>query len=71
MQWRCHSTSTGQCTIDGLIAWLGAEDANEAVVADDFKSVPLRVVRPDEGRPYVCACADDGPVDALLALPRF
>jgi hypothetical protein len=71
VQWRCHSTSTGQCTIEGLIAWLGAEEANEAVIADDVQSVALRVVRPHEGRAYVCACADHDSADALLALPRF
>jgi Protein of unknown function (DUF3892) len=71
VQWRTHATSSGQCTLEGLIAWLSANDTNEAVVADDFQSVAVRVVRPDGGRPYVCASADDGGADALLALPRF
>jgi hypothetical protein len=71
VQWRWDSTSSGQCAIEGLIAWLGASDANEAVVGEDPESLPVRIVRPKEGRAYVCACADDGHGDALLALPRF
>jgi hypothetical protein len=71
VQWRSHSTSSGQCTLEGLIAWLSADDSNEAVAVDDFQSVPVRVVRPAGGRPYVCACTDGACTDTLLALPRF
>ena len=71
MQWRCQSTSSGQCTLDGLIAWLSADEANEAVVADDFESIPVCVVRPAGGRPYVCAWAQSRCADTLLALPTF
>jgi hypothetical protein len=71
VQWRSSSTSSGQCTLEGLIAWLGADESNQAVVADDFQSVPVRVVRPDDGPLYLCAWADDACTDALLALPRF
>jgi hypothetical protein len=71
VQWRCGSASSGQCTLEGLIAWLGADEANEAVVADRFRLAPVRVVRPAERPPYLCACSEDAWADALLALPRF
>jgi hypothetical protein len=71
VQWRCGSASTGQCTVEGLIAWLGASEANEAVVADGFRSIPVRVVRSTERPPYLCACSEEVWTDALLALPRF
>jgi hypothetical protein len=71
VQWRCGSASSGQCTLEGLIAWLGAEEANEAVVADGFRSIPVRVVEPVACRPYLCACSEGSWADALLALPRF
>jgi hypothetical protein len=71
VQWRWNSTSSGQCAIEGLIAWLGASDANQAVVGEDPESLPVRIVRSEDGRPYVCAWTDDGRGDALLALPRF
>lgn len=69
--WHSHSTSSGQCSVDGLIAWLSADDVNQAVVVEDLRPLALRVVRPQRGRPYVCAWSDDSATDALLALPRF
>lgn len=71
VRWRSHSTSSGQCTLAGLIAWLSADESNAAVVAGDLQSVPVRVVGPTKGQPYVCAWTEDGCSDALLALPRF
>jgi hypothetical protein len=69
--WRCNSSSSGQCTLEGLIDWLTADQANEAVVAGDFRSVPVRVVRPAGAPPYVCAWSDGAWTDALLTLPGF
>jgi hypothetical protein len=71
VQWRSNSTSSGQCTLQGLIAWLSADDANEAVVASGSGSGPVLVVRPTEQPPYLRACADGAWTDALLALPGF
>jgi hypothetical protein len=71
VQWRTRSTSSGQCTLQGLIAWLSADGVNQAFVADRLQSLPVRVVRPVGKPPYICATAEDGSTDALLALPRF
>ena len=71
MRWRSRSTSFGQCTREGIVAWLSADAANEATVADGAQLAAVRVVRCGAPAPYVRAQLDGLWTDALLALPRF
>jgi hypothetical protein len=71
VHWRCNTASSGRCTLEGLVAWLSASPANEAVVGEGSRAVPVRVVRPAEAPPYLRACSDGVWTDDLLALPRL
>jgi hypothetical protein len=69
LQWRSAATYAG--LIPALISWLGANDANQAVVADGSERVPVLVVRPSDQPPYIQARADGVWTDNLLTLPTF
>ncbi len=70
VRWRSNFTF-GQCTREGVIAWLSAAPANQAIVTDGSQAVPVLVVRPDGQEPHLRARLDGAWTDALLALPRF
>jgi hypothetical protein len=71
VRWRSASTSAGQSTREAIVDWLSVSSANQAVVADGSKCVPVLVVRPVNQAPYVRTYADGVWTDNLLALPTF
>jgi hypothetical protein len=71
VQWRSAATYAGLIPVPALISWLGANDANQAVVADGSGRVPVLVVRPSDQPPYIQARADGVWTDNLLTLPTF
>jgi hypothetical protein len=70
VRWRCKSTSSGQCTVEGLVAWLRADDANRAVLAESSHLVAVLVVD-GVGGPCLRARDQGSWTDDLLFLPRF
>jgi hypothetical protein len=70
LQWNSVSTA-GQSSRAALIEWLRASSANQAVVADASKHVPLFVVELFNSTPFLRTHADGAWTDHLLRLPRF
>jgi hypothetical protein len=70
LQWNGTSTA-GQISREALVQWLHASGANQAVVADETKHVPVLVVELHNATPYPRTHADGAWTDHLLGLPRF
>ncbi len=69
--WRSASTPAGHGAREAIVAWLDADSANEAVVADGATYVRVAVVRPEYGAPYLRTKVNGKWTDSLLALPTF
>lgn len=69
---RQDSPETGESTLEEMIDWIANKKGFAHVRDHEEHEVPVYVVRPEKGRPYIRARADDSEWnDNLLKLPRY
>lgn len=71
VMWTSGATAAALAASSGIIDWLTADGSNLAFVKDGGREVPVEVVRPAGGTPYLRARLQGAWTDGLLALPRF
>lgn len=71
VMWTSGATAAALAPSRGIIDWLSADGSNVAFVREGRREVPVEVVRPAGGEPYLRARFEGAWTDDLLALPRF
>jgi hypothetical protein len=63
---------TGESTVEEMLDWIDSKDGFVHVRDGEGHDVPVRAVRPENGRPYLRTSADRKTwKDDLLDLPRY
>ncbi len=69
---RQDSPETGESTREEMVDWIGNKKGFAHVRDDEEHDMPVEVVRPKKGQPYIRARADNSEwKDNLLTLPRY
>ncbi len=69
---RQDSPETGESTLGEMIDWIGNKKGFAHVRDDETHDVPVHVIRPKKGRPYLrTVVGEKVETDNLLSLPRY
>lgn len=69
---RQDNPGTGESTLEEMVDWIGDKEGFAHVRDDETHDVPVHVIRPKNGKPYLrTVVGKKVETDNLLALPRY